>query len=115
LYFCTISQAIIHGYGGLRIREDGLRVRPQLLSNTNKLALHGLFYLGQRLDVVREGNNVSFSIQQQQQQQQQDLLQKPYNDVQLQVRDDANGALYDMPCSFTVEGNARSWTVIPST
>jgi hypothetical protein len=57
---------------------------------------------------------VSFSIQQQQQQQQQDLLQKPNNDVQLQVRDDANGALYDMPCSFTVEENARSWTVVPS-
>jgi hypothetical protein len=65
-YFLTGSagylQALIYGFGGLRIREQGLveAYPPMLPKSWKSLTLHNLSFRGQRLDIrlARDGSGV---------------------------------------------------------
>lgn len=48
-------QSVIYGYFGLRIREDGIYLKPQILENAKYQKLRGLQFRGSRIDVELDG------------------------------------------------------------
>jgi len=44
-------QAITYGFGGLRALSDRLRLRPQLIANTTRMALRRVQFCGSRIDI----------------------------------------------------------------
>ena len=44
-------QAITYGFGGLRVLSDRLRLRPQLIANTTRMALRRVQFCGSRIDI----------------------------------------------------------------
>lgn len=112
----------------MRIRDEGIRVRPQLLNNTNKLTLNGVFYLGFRINIKREDDIVSFKLQEKDEAKEINQRNEYINDkklgntfgntksISLQVRDDVSGEMFDFPCSFTVNSTQilGSWTIMPA-
>lgn len=54
-------QAVLFGYGGLRVESKGLRFEPQLPPNTTTMKLRGVNYLDTQLDVFWTQNQVTLS------------------------------------------------------
>ena len=44
-------QAVTYGFGGLRVLSDRLRLRPQLIANTTRMALRRVQFCGSRIDI----------------------------------------------------------------
>ena len=56
-------QAALNGYTGLRINASGAFFSPSLGEDMTTLGIHGLSYLGNRLDVDFDGTNVRIALQ----------------------------------------------------
>ena len=51
-------QSITHGYGGVRLSDDALTLRPSLPENTDRLTLRRFAYLGVGLSLEVNANGI---------------------------------------------------------
>ena len=75
-------QAVVFGYGGIRIKTESLFFeQPRLITNTSKLVLKHLNYLGTAFDYTIESGTV-------------ELIVHSTGTIKLQV--DASGTTFDL-------------------
>lgn len=57
-----LLQVVVHGFAGVRYREDGLEFRPSLPEKLPWIRLVGCSWLGERFDLHVEGNTANPSV-----------------------------------------------------
>ncbi|EDO36562.1 predicted protein, partial [Nematostella vectensis] len=55
-------QGLLHGYGGVRVREDSLEINPTLPPSTTRLTLTGVHYLGSVIDIALDASRVNVTL-----------------------------------------------------
>eukprot|EP00112_Aurelia_sp_Birch-Aquarium-sp1_P025643 Seg8630.1 transcript_id=Seg8630.1/GoldUCD/mRNA.D3Y31 product="Protein-glucosylgalactosylhydroxylysine glucosidase" protein_id=Seg8630.1/GoldUCD/D3Y31 len=58
-------QAVMFGYGGLRLKSDGLHFRGQLPPKVSKMSFDGLDYQGNAIDIYITEDNLMLNVTQQ--------------------------------------------------
>jgi trehalose/maltose hydrolase-like predicted phosphorylase len=92
-------QAIIHVYGGLRLREDGLRLRPQMPQGATGLNLIGLKFQGQIIDA--RANATAMTVE---------ARGGKGETATFQLRHDSTGDLSMLPATVALDG--QSYTLL---
>merc|ERR1712125_293747 len=56
------TQSLLYGYGGMRIRSDGLHFQPQLPPGATRLVLRGVAFLGAKLRIEADSAAVNLCL-----------------------------------------------------
>lgn len=84
-------QSVIFGYGGIRLKMDGLHFDPVLPDATKGITLNGITYLGNKINFAFDSQNVTVEITRQMEQK---------NDLILLIQDKTYALKIGAPFTF---------------
>ena len=58
-------QSVVFGYGGLRLKLDGIYLDPVLPDNTSKIGFYGLTYLGNKFNLEFDSQKTTIMVTEQ--------------------------------------------------